>query len=155
MATEAPHDLKTARILLQDDEETIREIVTGMLTSAGFECRGIETPKETLEVLESEKNIDLVLCGILEWSEKEFKGMTATFPDVPVVVLTAVHDISVLLNGLRMGAYDYLQKPFEREQLLFVAGRALECRGLKLENRALRTRLDGLHERGKRPKVQR
>src|SRR5437588_6967324 len=61
---------------------------------------------------------------------------------MPVIMVTAVHDISVALAALRNGAYDYLLKPFEREQLLATVRRALENRRLKLENRAYQTNLE-------------
>jgi HD-GYP domain-containing protein (c-di-GMP phosphodiesterase class II) len=61
-----------------------------------------------------------------------------------VVMVTAVHDISVALAAIRNGAYDYLLKPFEREQLLNAVGRALENRRLKLENRNYQTNLEAL-----------
>ena len=60
----------------------------------------------------------------------------AQYPDLPVVLMTAVHDISVELGAIRNGAYDYLLKPFSREQLLATTRRALEHHRLKLENRA-------------------
>ncbi len=63
---------------------------------------------------------------------------------MPVVMVTAVHDISVALQALRNGAYDYLLKPFEREQLLATASRALENRRLKIENRTYQTNLESL-----------
>ena len=63
---------------------------------------------------------------------------------MPVVMVTAVHDISVALAAIRNGAYDYLLKPFEREQLLATVRRALENRRLKLENRAYQTNLESL-----------
>jgi putative nucleotidyltransferase with HDIG domain len=66
------------------------------------------------------------------------------FPDMPVVMVTAVHDVSVALASIRNGAYDYLLKPFEREQLLSVVRRALENRRLKLENRAYQSNLETL-----------
>ena len=59
-------------------------------------------------------------------------------------MVTAVHDISVALTAIRNGAYDYLLKPFEREQLLNTVRRALENRRLKLENRAYQTNLEAL-----------
>jgi putative nucleotidyltransferase with HDIG domain len=68
------------------------------------------------------------------------------FPDMPVVMVTAVHDISVALAAIRNGAYDYLLKPFEREQLLNAVGRALENRRLKVENRTYQTNLESLVE---------
>ncbi len=63
---------------------------------------------------------------------------------MPVVMVTAVHDISVALAAIRNGAYDYLLKPFEREQLLATVRRALENRRLKQENRAYQTSLESL-----------
>jgi putative nucleotidyltransferase with HDIG domain len=63
---------------------------------------------------------------------------------MPVVMVTAVHDISVALAAIRNGAYDYLLKPFEREQLLATVRRALENRRLKLENRDYQTKLESL-----------
>jgi putative nucleotidyltransferase with HDIG domain len=63
---------------------------------------------------------------------------------MPVVMVTAVHDISVALAAIRNGAYDYLLKPFEREQLLNTVSRALENRRLKVENRTYQTNLESL-----------
>ncbi len=95
-----------------------------------------------MAVLESGETFDLMLSdlmmadldgiGLLERTKEKF-------PDMPVVMVTAVHDISVALAAIRNGAYDYLLKPFEREQLLATVRRALENRRLKLENRAYQT----------------
>jgi putative nucleotidyltransferase with HDIG domain len=59
-------------------------------------------------------------------------------------MVTAMHDISIALNSIRNGAYDYLLKPFDREQLLATVRRAMENRRLKLENRAYQTNLEAL-----------
>jgi len=80
---------------------------------------------------------DLDGIGLLERTKEKY-------PDMPVVMVTAVHDISVALQAIRNGAYDYLLKPFEREQLLNTVRRALENRRLKLENRAYQTNLEAL-----------
>ncbi len=61
---------------------------------------------------------------------------TKRYPDIPVVIVTAIHDISVVLETIRNGAFDYLKKPFEREQLLATVRRALENRRIRLEHRA-------------------
>jgi DNA-binding NtrC family response regulator len=125
------------RILVQDDEEPIRDIVSAMLTSSRYECRPVASPKQVLDILRSGKQFELVLCGLLETLEKDFfKRMSEQFPDIAVVVLSACHGLSRFLPALRDGACDYLVKPFEREQLLIVVRRALEYRRLKLENRA-------------------
>src|SRR5205814_4945864 len=65
-------------------------------------------------------------------------------PEMPAIMVTAVHDISVALAAIRNGAYDYLLKPFEREQLLASVRRAIETRRLRMENRAYQMNLESL-----------
>jgi putative nucleotidyltransferase with HDIG domain len=135
------------RILVVDDEEAIREIVTSMLVSAHYQCRQAGSGLEALALLNSGEEFELMLSdlmmadldgiGLLERTKEKF-------PDMPVVMVTAVHDISVALAAIRNGAYDYLLKPFEREQLLATVRRALENRRLKMENRAYQTNLESL-----------
>ena len=135
------------RILVVDDEETIREIVSSMLTHANYKCRQAASGLEAIALLDSGEAFELMLSdlmmadldgiGLLERTKERF-------PDMPVVMVTAVHDISVALAAIRNGAYDYLPKPFEREQLLATVRRAMENRRLKLENRAYQTNLETL-----------
>ena len=135
------------RILVVDDEETIREIVSSMLSAAQFQTRQAASGLEALSLLESGEEFDLVLSDLLM---AEMDGLALLerskerFPDVPVVMVTAVNDIQAALQALRNGAYDYLLKPFEREQLLATVRRALENRRLKRENDAYRTNLEQL-----------
>jgi putative nucleotidyltransferase with HDIG domain len=135
------------RILVVDDEEPIREIVAQMLTTAGYRCKEAASGMEALAVLTSGEEFELMLSdlmmadldgiGLLERTKEKY-------PDMPVVMVTAVHDISVALAAIRNGAYDYLLKPFEREQLLNTVSRALENRRLKVENRTYQTNLESL-----------
>src|SRR3954463_7415470 len=135
------------RILVVDDEETIREIVSSMLTTAGYKCKQAGSGMEALALLESGEEFELMLSdlmmanldgiGLLERTKEKY-------PDMPVVMVTAVHDISVALAAIRNGAYDYLLKPFEREQLVATVRRAMENRRLKLENRAYQVNLETL-----------
>jgi len=137
------------RILVVDDEEPIREIVSSMLTSAGYSCKQAGSGIEALAVLSQDNEFELMLSdlmmadldgiGLLERTKEKY-------PDMPVVMVTAVHDISVALTAIRNGAYDYLLKPFEREQLLAVVSRALENRRLKMENRNYQLNLESLVE---------
>jgi len=135
------------RILVVDDEETIREIVSSMLASAQFQTRQASSGVEALALLDSGEEFDLVLSDLMM---AEMDGIALLerskerFPSMPVVMVTAVHDIQVALQALRNGAYDYLLKPFEREQLLATVRRALETRRLKRENDAYRTNLEAL-----------
>ena len=135
------------RILVVDDEEPIREIVASMLGTAGYACKQAGSGMEALAVLTSGEEFELMLSdlmmadldgiGLLERTKEKY-------PDMPVVMVTAVHDISVALAAIRNGAYDYLLKPFEREQLLNTVSRALENRRLKVENRDYQTNLESL-----------
>lgn len=135
------------RILVVDDEEPIREIVSSMLSNAGYQCRQAGSGLEALAILESGEQFELMLSDLM-MAELDGIGLLERtkekFPDMPVVMVTAVHDISVALAAIRNGAYDYLLKPFEREQLLAMVRRALENRRLKLENRAYQTNLEAL-----------
>jgi len=134
-------------ILVVDDEEPIREIVASMLVAAGYSCKQASSGMEALAILSSGEEFELMLSdlmmadldgiGLLERTKERY-------PDMPVVMVTAVHDISVALAAIRNGAYDYLLKPFEREQLLATVSRALENRRLKIENRTYQTNLESL-----------
>jgi len=146
-----------------DDEKAIREVVAAMLAPANYECREAASGKEALAVLESGEEFDLMLTdlmmrgldgiGLLERSKSKC-------PDMPVLIVTAVYDISVALATIRNGAQDYLLKPFEREQLLAAVRRALEYRRMTLEHRAyvssLEAQVASLREqlRGRKSKPQ-
>ena len=65
-------------------------------------------------------------------------------PDVPAIMVTAMHDISIALEAIRAGAYDYILKPFEKDQLYLSVRRALEHRGLVMENRTYQSDLEQL-----------
>ena len=135
------------RILVVDDEEAIREIVSSMLSSAGYDCTQAASGMEALGVLDSGEPFELLLSDLM-MAGLDGMGLLERvkerFPDMPVVMVTAVHDISVALGAIRNGAYDYLLKPFEREQLLATVRRALENRRLRMENRVYQSNLESL-----------
>jgi putative nucleotidyltransferase with HDIG domain len=139
--------MTTERILVVDDEEPIREIISSMLNAAGYKTRQACSGMEALAILSSAGEFELLLSDLMM---AELDGIALLerskekYPDMPVIMVTAVHDISVALAAIRNGAYDYLLKPFEREQLLAMVRRALEHRRLKLENRAYQSNLESL-----------
>src|ERR1035441_2284821 len=133
------------RILVVDDETIIRDLVCSILNKAGFACRPATSGREALALLHSDDSYSVVLSDLI------MEGMDGLsllarirqeHPDIPVVMVTAVHDISIALAAIRNGAYDYLLKPFDREQLLAIVRRAMENRRLKLENLAYQTKLE-------------
>src|SRR5205823_11854063 len=139
--------MASERILVVDDEEAIREIVSSMLQNAGYAATQAASGKQALEILGSGEEFQLMLSDLMM---AEMDGIALLdrvqdcYPDMPAIMVTAVHDISVALAAIRNGAYDYLLKPFEREQLLAAVSRALEMRRLKSENKAYQANLESL-----------
>ena len=135
------------RILVVDDEDLIRDIICSILNQAGFTCRPANSGADALTILQSDQGFSVVVSDVIM---DGMDGLTLLskirldYPEMPVVMVTAVHDISVALAAMRNGAYDYLLKPFEREQLLASVRRAVENRRLKAENLAYQTKLESL-----------
>ncbi len=129
--------LSAEKILIVDDEEPIRDVLAGLLEAGGFDCVKAANGAEAIERIEH-NSFALVLSDILM---PVMDGLALLDrvrqrqPDLPVVMVTAMHDISAAIGALRAGAYDYLLKPFDRDQLYFSVRRALEHRRLVLENR--------------------
>src|SRR2546430_12320610 len=110
-----------------------------MLSSANFVCSQAASGKEALALLDSGEEYELMLSDLMMPVMDGIALLEASkerFPDMPVVMVTAVTDVSIALNAIRNGAYDYLLKPFEREQLLATAPRALDTARFRLEKRA-------------------
>ncbi len=117
------------RILIVDDEDPIRDFVSVMLSSANFVCTQAASGKEALALLDSGEEYELMLSDLMMPGMDGIALLEAAkerFPDMPVLMVTAVTDVSVALGAIRNGAYDYLLKPFERDQLLAAVRRALE-----------------------------
>jgi len=133
-----------ARLLLIDDDVSLREVMTVILQEAGHEVITAGGGQEGLELVAS-KAPDLVLTdmrmpgldgmGVL-------RGLSGPGgPVVPVVVLTAYGTVEQAVAAMREGAYSYLLKPFERDELLLVIAQALRERELREENRRLHAAL--------------
>lgn len=139
--------MPTERILVVDDEEAIRDILCSMLNASGYRTEQASSGLRALEVLASGAEFELLLSDLM-MADLDGIGLLdkvkRLYPDLPTIMVTAVHDISVALAAIRNGAYDYLLKPFEREQLLATVRRALENRRLKIENRAYQLNLESL-----------
>ena len=134
------------RILVVDDEEAIREVVATLLEAQGYQCTPCPNGKIALEAFGCDA-FDLVLSDIVMPEMDGLKllaQLRALDREVPVIMVTAMHDISIALEAIRAGAYDYILKPFEKDQLHLSVRRALEHRRLVLENRTYQTELENL-----------
>ncbi len=121
---------RNARVLVVDDEAPIRSMISVTLERQGYEIRQAGSGSQAMELLE-QGPFDLVLTDIVM---EDGNGMAllerihASQPQLPVVMVSAIHDISVAIDSMRRGAYDYLLKPFEREHLVATVQRALDHR---------------------------
>jgi putative nucleotidyltransferase with HDIG domain len=134
------------KILVVDDEEAIREVVSTLLEAQGYKCTVCQNGRVGLEAFRGD-TFDLVLSDIVmpEMDGLKLLGeLRVQDPDVPVIMVTAMHDISIALEAIRAGAYDYILKPFEKDQLHLSVRRALEHRQLVLENRTYQSDLEHL-----------
>ena len=125
-----------AKVLVVDDETHVRNMVGSTLERQGYEVKLASSGREALEML-GVSGFDLVLTDIVM---QDINGIAllerihAQQPNLPVVMVTAIHDISVAIDSMRRGAYDYLLKPFERDHLLATVQRALDHRKVLQES---------------------
>src|SRR5579859_3055811 len=136
------------KVLVVDDEEAIREVVTTLLDAQGYHTVACANGRIALDAFRND-SFDLVLSDIVMPEMDGLKLLSelrVDDPDVPVIMVTAMHDIAIALEAIRAGAYDYILKPFEKDQLYLSVRRALEHRRLVLENRNYQRNLEKLVE---------
>ena len=131
-------------ILIVDDEEAIRGILSRKLEVDGYHCEAAADGKEALWKAFM-KDFDLVLMDIkmpgLSGMEA-LPQMVTNHPDICVIMMTAVMDTETAVQAMRLGAYDYVTKPFDLDDLGMRVEKALERRKLLLENREHQLRLE-------------
>ncbi len=136
--------MELEQILVVDDEEAIREVVSTMLESKGYRCTAVSNGRAAQEQVKR-STPDLVLSDMIMPEMDGIKlldWLREYDPEVPVIMVTAIHDISTALEAIRRGAYDYILKPFEKDQLFLGVGRALQHRRLVAENRSYQLKLE-------------
>jgi putative nucleotidyltransferase with HDIG domain len=136
----------SARILIVDDEAYIRAVVSAMLEQAGYSVASASDGGEALQQL-GRADFDLILSDIVMPGTDGLALLEqahSRYPATPLILVTAVDDVGIALGAMRKGAYDYLLKPFERDQLLSTVERALEYRRLVEQNEMYRTQLENL-----------
>jgi DNA-binding NtrC family response regulator len=136
------------RIFVIDDEPAMGENIQRMLRSLDVTVTVFQDPKKAL-VQAMGNPPDLVLLDIRmpEMSGEEvFAQLHEAYPSLPVVFLTAFGTVEGAVLAMRNGAFDYLQKPFQREDLLLAVRRALTHRKLQREVETLKGRLEALGE---------
>lgn len=131
-------------ILIVDDEKDICDLMADIFQDEHYTTRTALSSDTALESL-AERIPSVVFLDIwLQGSELDGLGVLELirdkYPAVPVIMISGHGTIETAVSAIKLGAYDFVEKPFKEEQLLHVVKRALEARKLKLENQELRVR---------------
>jgi len=134
-------------ILIVDDEADIRSLISGILEDEGYQTREAGNSTEALESIQTRRP-SLVLLDIwLQGSKLDGLGILeavkAEHADLPVVMMSGHGTIETAVSALRIGAYDFIEKPFKTDRLILVIKRAIESTRLKRENEELKIRAGG------------
>ncbi len=131
-------------VLIVDDEEDIRLLIADILTDEGYVCRTAADSAQALAAID-ERRPHLVILDIwLERSELDGMGILAhikrNYPSIPVVMISGHGNVETAVNAIKLGAYDFIEKPFKADRLVLTVARAVETARLTRENAELRLR---------------
>ncbi len=135
----------TTRILVVEDDPALRNVLADDLSRRGHEVRGLASADEAFDVLAS-ADFDVVVTDL------NMRGMNgielcdrivANRPDVPVIVVTGFGTMETAIATLRAGAFDFLTKPFDMDELALAVERAVQHRELREEVKRLRQAVQG------------
>ncbi|PNG24853.1 sigma-54-dependent transcriptional regulator [Methylocella silvestris] len=137
-------------ILIVDDEADIREIVSGILSDEGHGTRVAKNSDEALAAVEARRPglvfLDIWLQGSKLDGLQILKIIKEQHPMLPVVMISGHGNIETAVQAIKLGAYDFIEKPFKADRLVLVAERALEASRLKREVSDLRVRAGAVNK---------
>ena len=129
-------------ILIVDDERDIRELISEILIDEGYTTRLAGTSEDAMREVTSQPPGLLILDIWLKDSDMDgidiLKKVKSDYPEVPVVIISGHGNIEIAVAAIKQGAYDFIEKPFNIDQLLVVIRRAMETSRLRRENITLR-----------------
>ncbi len=134
------------KILIVDDEQSVRDSLR-MVFKKDYQVITAVNAQEAEEKIQTEEP-DLILLDIVMPGKdgmEVFKEIRETHPLTPVIMLTATKTVKTAVETMKLGAYDFITKPFDVEELRVVAQRAIESRDLKIENRRLMGEVEDLY----------
>lgn len=129
-------------ILIVDDERDIRELISDILKDEGFTTRLASNSDEAVSALNSQEPGLMILDIWLKDSRMDgldiLKQVKRNNPDVPVIIISGHGNIEIAVAAIKQGAYDFIEKPFNIDQLMVVVNRAMETSRLRRENNSLK-----------------
>ncbi|HEU5339813.1 HD domain-containing phosphohydrolase [Edaphobacter sp.] len=135
------------RILIVDDEQTVRDLVAALLAIAGYETTLVPSAEDAILRLQQDPDYSLVLTDIMMTGKDGLSlldHLGCDHPAIPVVMCSAVNDLRVATNAFRRGAFDYLLKPFDRDELEDTVARGVEHSRLRKQNATYRQNLEAI-----------
>ncbi|MET4127178.1 sigma-54 dependent transcriptional regulator [Roseovarius sp. MBR-6] len=131
-------------ILIVDDERDIRELISDILEDEGYTTRRAGNSDEAMAAIRAEQPGLLILDIWLKDSQMDgidiLKAVKRDYPDVPVVIISGHGNVEIAVAAIKQGAYDFIEKPFNIDQLMVVIRRGMETSRLRRENQALKRR---------------
>ncbi len=127
-----------------DDEPVIQDVLSQLLTSEGYEVEISSSGEEALEK-HATQSFDLILLDLLMPGLdgiEVLKAIKKIDPQALIIIITAYASVESAIAAMKLGAFDYIQKPFKHDELILVIRRALEHKHLQEENIRLRDELD-------------
>jgi DNA-binding NtrC family response regulator len=128
-------DLTAARVLIVDDEPSVRKVLTTLLLQAGVPCSGAADPREALTML-SKTNFAAVISDLRMGAASGLellREVRAHYPELAFLMATGVDDVRVGVQAMKLGADDYLLKPFDIDVVLTSLHRTLERKQMENE----------------------
>ncbi|MEP3947887.1 sigma-54 dependent transcriptional regulator [Ascidiaceihabitans sp.] len=129
-------------ILIVDDERDIRELISDILKDEGYQTRLAGNSDDAMAAINADAPALMVLDIWLKDSRMDgidiLKTVKRDNPDVPVVIISGHGNIEIAVAAIKQGAYDFIEKPFNIDQLLVVIRRAMETSRLRRENLTLK-----------------
>ena len=129
-------------ILIVEDEDDIREMISGILADEGYEVRQSATSDEALVAVKARQPSLIVLDVWLKGSSMDgielLDNLKGIYPNLPVIIISGHGTVETAVSAIRKGAYDYIVKPFKADKLLVTVSRALENSRLRQENEELK-----------------
>jgi two-component system, NtrC family, nitrogen regulation response regulator NtrX len=136
----------TYEILVVDDEKDIRDLIVDILEDEAYTVRTASSALGVFEMLEEKIPHAVILDIWLQGSELDGLGILEIikkkYPYVPVIMISGHGTIETSVNSIKLGAYDYIEKPFNEDKLLVLVKRACEVGKLEKENRDLKSQID-------------
>lgn len=131
-------------ILIVDDERDIRELISDILRDEGFTTRLAANSDECMAEINAAQPALMILDIWLKDSNMDgidiLKTVKRDNPDVPIIIISGHGNIEIAVAAIKQGAYDFIEKPFNIDQLTVVIARAMETSRLRRENSSLRRR---------------